>query len=72
MTWIVTNGKSGDDAEYIEINDGGLYWVKSDDEKDPLKRRARALALALKRDADSVRAGIPGAVVVAVVDEVLV
>ena len=62
MTWIVTNGKSGDEAEYIKVTDGGFYWTD---------RRNEALALARQSDADSVRAGIPGAVVVAVVDEVL-
>ena len=63
MTWIVTNGKTGEACEYIKVTDGGFYWTD---------RRNEALAMARQCDADSVRAGIPGAVVVAVVDEVLV
>jgi hypothetical protein len=46
MTWIVTNGKSGDDAEYIKVTDGGFYWTD---------RRNEALALARQSDSDSVR-----------------
>lgn len=62
MTWIVTNGKSGEECEYIALKRGGFDWTK---------KRSEALLLANQKSARAVTWDITGAVVVAVVDEVL-
>ena len=63
MTWIVTNGKTGDDAEYVRIKNGGFYWTES---------RDKALKLADQQSAMDVACGMTNpAFPVAVVDQVL-
>lgn len=37
MTWIVTNGKEGDEKKYVQIREGGFWWT-------PCRRNAVQLA----------------------------
>lgn len=63
MTWIVTNGKSGDDVRYVHIKYGGFFWTEL---------REAALRLADQQSAMDVACGMTNpAFPVAVVDEVL-